>query len=70
VTNHHPPAQTRLTTALPARIIDTAAQAVSLPRAGDPCPICRQGSLDYDGLLNLSCPACGQVFGDGGGCTR
>jgi uncharacterized protein (DUF983 family) len=29
------------------------------PRAGDLCPKCNQGRLDYDGLLNLTCPRCG-----------
>lgn len=28
-------------------------------RQGDICPNCGQGTLAYDGLLNLSCPACG-----------
>ena len=28
-------------------------------RAGDICPVCREERLDYDGLLNLSCPVCG-----------
>lgn len=28
-------------------------------RAGDLCPVCRAERLDYDGLLNLSCPVCG-----------
>ena len=23
------------------------------------CPRCQEGHLDYDGLLNLSCPKCG-----------
>jgi hypothetical protein len=27
--------------------------------AGDTCPCCRNGTLDYDGLLNLTCPQCG-----------
>ena len=27
-------------------------------RAGDLCPACREVHLDYDGLLNLSCPGC------------
>jgi uncharacterized protein (DUF983 family) len=27
--------------------------------AGDICPRCRNGTLDYDGLLNLACPQCG-----------
>jgi hypothetical protein len=31
----------------------------SFPRAGSPCPQCRRGVLDYDGLLNLSCDECG-----------
>jgi hypothetical protein len=29
------------------------------PRSGDPCPMCKKGRLDYDGLLNLSCLECG-----------
>ena len=29
------------------------------PRVGDPCPKCRVGRLDYDGLLNLTCQECG-----------
>jgi hypothetical protein len=28
-------------------------------REGDLCPRCREVRLDYDGLLNLSCPKCG-----------
>jgi uncharacterized protein (DUF983 family) len=28
-------------------------------RAGDLCPACEQGWLDYDGMLNLSCEECG-----------
>lgn len=28
-------------------------------RAGDLCPICGKQRLEYDGLLNLSCPNCG-----------
>jgi hypothetical protein len=27
--------------------------------SGDLCPRCRAATLDYDGLLNLACPACG-----------
>ncbi len=30
-------------------------------RAGKLCPRCRQGILDYDGLLNLVCPVCGPM---------
>lgn len=33
------------------------------------CPVCSQGKLDYDGLLNLTCPVCGFQSGSGGGCT-
>jgi len=28
-------------------------------KAGDLCPKCRKGYLDYDGMLNLTCPECG-----------
>jgi uncharacterized protein (DUF983 family) len=38
-------------------------------RKGDPCPQCGAGTLDYNGLLQLECLACGFVNGDGGGCT-
>jgi hypothetical protein len=32
-------------------------------RSGDLCPQCREGFLEYDGLLNLSCPTCGFAVG-------
>lgn len=35
-------------------------------RSGDLCPQCQSERLDYDGLLNLTCPKCG--FTPGGGC--
>lgn len=38
-------------------------------RSGDLCPQCRVERLDYDGLLNLSCPRCGTVDGAWGGCS-
>lgn len=36
-------------------------------RSGDLCPQCGQARLDYDGMLNLACPACG--FALAGSCT-
>ena len=38
-------------------------------RKGDVCPQCGEGKLDYNGLLQLECSACGFVNGEGGGCT-
>lgn len=32
-------------------------------RAGQLCPVCQRERLDYDGLLNLSCPNCGVAVG-------
>lgn len=32
-------------------------------RAGEICPACEQGLLDYDGMLNLVCPICGWTAG-------
>ena len=32
-------------------------------RAGDLCPTCQSERLDYDGLINLSCPKCGVAIG-------
>jgi uncharacterized protein (DUF983 family) len=31
--------------------------------AGDTCPKCGKGKLDYDGMLNLSCLECGYSLG-------
>ncbi len=42
---------------LPAR----TSRVQRVPRAGQKCPRCRRGQLDYDGLLQLSCSACGYV---------
>lgn len=35
----------------------------ALPHVGGLCPICQAEVLDYDGLLNLSCPRCGVILG-------
>ncbi len=43
--------------------------AVAPLRSGGNCPRCGEGKLDYNGLLQLECPACGFVDSDGGGCT-
>jgi uncharacterized Zn finger protein (UPF0148 family) len=46
---------------------DTKNNANGLFVPGAVCPFCGQGILDYDGLLNLVCPVCGQR--EAGGCT-
>ncbi|MCL4529260.1 MAG: hypothetical protein M1282_07590 [Chloroflexi bacterium] len=38
-------------------------------RAGDKCPQCGKGRLDYNGVLALECPVCGYTSTEGGGCT-
>ena len=40
-----------------------ASRPVSEPRPGALCPKCRESRLDYDGLLNLTCPNCGYTAG-------
>jgi hypothetical protein len=32
------------------------------PKAGDICPRCRVATIDYNMLLNLSCPGCGYTL--------
>ena len=32
------------------------------PKAGDTCPQCQIVKIDYDGMLNLSCPDCGYTL--------
>lgn len=39
-----------------------AEQCIEL-RSGDQCPSCRSEYMDYDGLLNLTCPSCGYTLG-------
>lgn len=38
-------------------------------RKGSPCPQCGDGKLDYNGMVQLECSACGYVNGEAGGCT-
>ena len=39
------------------------------PQVGELCANCHIGRLDYDGLLNLACPACGTTVNSGGAFT-
>jgi hypothetical protein len=55
---------------LELRIDSTKQPAHSEPQAvkgwlhaGDLCPQCQSARLEYDGLLNLSCPNCGTIVG-------
>ena len=32
------------------------------PKAGDACPHCQASKIDYDCMLNLSCPDCGYTL--------
>lgn len=32
------------------------------PKAGDICPRCQAATIDYNKLLNLSCPDCGYTL--------
>jgi hypothetical protein len=59
----------------PTLILPFALQAEELPaiapktaalRSGALCPFCKKAKIDYDGLLNLSCPECG--FSGGSAC--
>lgn len=59
---------------LPGEQPGTATQAgggcaMQSAAAGDICPRCHEGRLDYDGTLNLFCPACGEKFNSGGAFT-
>jgi uncharacterized protein (DUF983 family) len=47
----------------PERNGESHAQLIRAPHAGDLCPRCQKGYLDYDSLLNLACPACGYTLG-------
>ncbi len=39
--------------------VEPGSGSASELRAGDMCPFCHVGRMDYDGLLNLVCPLCG-----------
>ncbi len=44
-------------------------EAVEPLRKDSICPKCGTGRLNYNGLLQLECPSCGFINGEGGGCT-
>jgi hypothetical protein len=60
--NHLKPVPEGLPEALKAVYLVAPEETAEL-RAGDTCPHCRKGKLDYDGLLNLACPQCGYSLG-------
>jgi len=41
-------------------------RSCSAPHAGQKCPECGKGKLDYDGMLQLCCPVCGHLASGGG----
>jgi uncharacterized Zn finger protein (UPF0148 family) len=43
--------------------VEEDSKPASQLRSGDLCPKCKEELLDYDGLLNLSCPKCGPAVG-------
>lgn len=50
---------------LPQKVVleEQPEKPASKLRAGDLCPKCRAAKMDYDGLLNLTCPSCGYALG-------
>jgi uncharacterized protein (DUF983 family) len=44
-------------------------EAISPLRKDSLCPQCENAYLDYNGLLQLECSACGFINGESGGCT-
>lgn len=47
----------------------TCSAKVKIPQAGEQCPRCGSGRLDYNGLLELVCESCGYRAPDGGAFT-
>ena len=52
---------TRIDREKPLAIMIHQAEPVVIkePHAGDQCPVCGVGQMDYDGMLNLACGVCG-----------
>lgn len=46
---------------------DRCAEGEETPEAGELCPRCQRGTLEYDGTLNLVCTECSYV--SAGVCT-
>ncbi len=46
-------------------IVDLANLHLARLEEGKPCPLCRRGVMEYDGMLVLRCSHCG-YYGDGG----
>jgi ribosomal protein L37AE/L43A len=44
-------------------------EIVRPPKRGDECPQCKQGKLDYNGMLDLECDHCRYTLSGGAGCT-
>lgn len=41
---------------------DPLPESAAIPKAGDICPKCQSAQIDYDSMLNLSCPECGYTL--------
>ena len=42
--------------------MDSPQKGNAIPKAGNLCPQCQSAEIDYDGMLNLSCPDCGYTL--------
>lgn len=56
---HHKEEAPRLEFILRSVLGGDEAEQPREPRRGEICPKCGKGKLDYDGMLNLRCEACG-----------
>lgn len=42
--------------------VESPQKGAATPKAGDLCPKCQSAKIDYDSMLNLSCPDCGYTL--------